>query len=210
MIPLTGTYPLVNKKVTREKKYIKNCGGLFFLVYTMDPKQIDSLEKTVNKYTPEDDMMDPILIRSDFDYVENLKFDTKFKKILEEVFEKEFTEMPEDDMDYKDMEYVLQLIKTKQWDAICPYVEKINETYFIEFVLSLILKAKEQMENGPSYYRHLNRNDFDSDLAYLEARVRAGMKAGYTFDECRDHWFADFEKALYEASDEAASTEATS
>ena len=176
----------------------------------MDPKQIDSLEKTVNKYTPEDDMMDPILIRSDFDYVENLKFDTKFKKILEEVFEKEFTEMPEDDMDYKDMEYVLQLIKTKQWDAICPYVEKVNETYFIEFVLSLILKAKEQMENGPSYYRHLNRNDFDSDLAYLEARVRAGMKAGYTFDECRDHWFADFEKALYEASDEAASTEDTS
>ena len=65
----------------------------------MDPKQIDSLEKTVNKYTPEDDMMDPILIRSDFDYVENLKFDTKFKKILQEVFEKEFTEMPEDDMD---------------------------------------------------------------------------------------------------------------
>ena len=110
------------------------------------------------------------------------------------------------------MEYVLQLIKTKQWDDICPYVEKVNETYFIEFVLSLILKAKEQMENGPSYYRHLNRNDFDSDLAYLEARVRAGMKAGYTFDECRDHWFADFEKALYEASDEVkeTSTEATS
>ena len=196
--------------MTREKVYKELWWIIFFLVYTMDPKQMDSLEKTVNKYTPEDDMMDPILIRSDFDYVENLKFDTKFKKILEEVFEKEFTEMPEDDMDYKDMEYVLQLIKTKQWDAICPYVEKVNETYFIEFVLSLILKAKEQMENGPSYYRHLNRNDFDSDLDYLEARVRAGMKAGYTFDECRDHWFANFEKALYEASDEAASTEAAS
>ena len=119
--------------------------------------------------------MDPILKRSDFDYLEN---DAKFKEVLEELFEKEFRDMPEDDMDYKDMEYVLHLIKKKQWDDICPYVEKVNETYFRELVLTLILNAKEQMENGPSYYQHLKRSDFDSDLGLFGISRAFGNERG--------------------------------
>ena len=37
------------------------------------------------------------------------------------------------------------------------------------------------------YYKDLKRNDFESDEAYLETRVRRGLEAGYTLHECLEH-----------------------
>lgn len=51
------------------------------------------------------------------------------------------------------------------------------------------------------YYKDLNRDDFEYDEAYMLERVKRGMSAGYTFLQCQEHWFCDFEKALYKESD---------
>ena len=47
-----------------------------------------------------------------------------------------------------------------------------------------------------AYDQNLKREAFSSDLDYLEARVRRGLAAGYTFEECQEHWYEDFAAAL--------------
>ena len=37
-------------------------------------------------------------------------------------------------------------------------------------------------------YKDLRRKDLKTDDEYLFARVKCGPKAGYTFDECYNHW----------------------
>ena len=46
------------------------------------------------------------------------------------------------------------------------------------------------------YYQDLKREAFSTDFDYLEARVRRGLAAGYTFKECREHWYEDLATAL--------------
>ena len=60
------------------------------------------------------------------------------------------------------------------------------------------------MSSHQHYYIDLKRSDFATDEKYLEERVRRGLAAGYTFEECFEHWLADFKQALYEASDNAS------
>ena len=60
------------------------------------------------------------------------------------------------------------------------------------------------MSSHQHYYIDLKRSDFDSDDKYLEERVRRGLAAGYTFEQCFEHWLADFKQALYNASDDAS------
>ena len=57
------------------------------------------------------------------------------------------------------------------------------------------------MSSHQHYYIDLKRSDFASDEDYLAERVRRGLAAGYTFKQCYEHWLADFEQALYKASD---------
>ena len=52
------------------------------------------------------------------------------------------------------------------------------------------------MDFSRDYYKDLKRDDFKSDETYLEARVRHGPEAGYTFYECYEHWLDDFKNAL--------------
>ena len=60
------------------------------------------------------------------------------------------------------------------------------------------------MSSHQHYYIDLKRSDFDSDEKYLEERVRRGLAAGYTFEQCFEHWLDDFKQALYIASDNAS------
>ena len=50
--------------------------------------------------------------------------------------------------------------------------------------------------SGMTYYLDLNRSDFSTDEDYLAERFRRGFAAGYTFKQCVDHWYQDFEAAL--------------
>ena len=47
-----------------------------------------------------------------------------------------------------------------------------------------------------AYDQDLKRETFSSDLDYLEARVRRGLAAGYTFEECQENWYEDFAATL--------------
>jgi len=60
------------------------------------------------------------------------------------------------------------------------------------------------MSSHQHYYIDLKRSDFTSDEKYLEERVRRGLEAGYTFQQCFEHWLDDFKQALYNASDNAS------
>ena len=58
------------------------------------------------------------------------------------------------------------------------------------------------MSSHNHYYIDLKRSDFESDDKYLEERVRRGLEAGYTFQQCFEHWLADFAQALDNASEQ--------
>ena len=46
------------------------------------------------------------------------------------------------------------------------------------------------------YYQDLNRDDFASTNDYLAERVKRGLAAGFTFQQCRQHHVIDFGLAL--------------
>jgi len=46
------------------------------------------------------------------------------------------------------------------------------------------------------YYKDLKRQDFASDDDYLVERVKRGLAAGFTFQQCRSHHLVDFGLAL--------------
>lgn len=54
------------------------------------------------------------------------------------------------------------------------------------------------MSSHDLYYKDLKRSDFDEK--YLEERVKRRLQAGYTFQQCFEHWLEDFKQALYNAS----------
>lgn len=56
------------------------------------------------------------------------------------------------------------------------------------------------MSSHQDYYKDLKREAFKSDDDFLEERVKRGLAAGYTFQQCFDRWLKDFEQALYDAS----------
>ena len=57
------------------------------------------------------------------------------------------------------------------------------------------------MSSHNHYYIDLKRSDFETDDKYLEERVRRGLAAGYTFQQCFEHWLEDFKQALDNASE---------
>ena len=62
------------------------------------------------------------------------------------------------------------------------------------------------------YYKNLRQNDFPSWDDYMLERVKKGLEAGYTFQECYEHWLEDFSNTLHQLSDETygQTTEPTS
>ena len=42
------------------------------------------------------------------------------------------------------------------------------------------------------YCKNLRQNDFSSWEDYMLARVKQGLEAGYTFQECYEHWLENF------------------
>ena len=46
------------------------------------------------------------------------------------------------------------------------------------------------------YYKDLKRQDFASDDEYLAERVKRGLAAGFTFQQCRHHHLIDLALAL--------------
>jgi len=46
------------------------------------------------------------------------------------------------------------------------------------------------------YYQDLKRDDFASDNEYLAERVKRGLAAGFTFQQCRHHHLIDLALAL--------------
>ena len=52
------------------------------------------------------------------------------------------------------------------------------------------------------YYQDLKREAFSSDLDNFKARVRRGLAAGYTFEQCQEHWWEDLAAALDLTSEE--------
>ena len=62
------------------------------------------------------------------------------------------------------------------------------------------------------YYKTLHQSDFPSWEDYMLERVKRGLEAGYTFQECYEHWLEDFSITLHQLSDETygQTTESTS
>ena len=52
------------------------------------------------------------------------------------------------------------------------------------------------------YYKDLKPSDFATEEKYLEERVKRGLQAGYTFQQCFEQWLEDFEQALHNASNQ--------
>ena len=69
----------------------------------------------------------------------------KFSQVLEDIFERRLQEIKPSDMDYCHMQNLLNFIKTRQWKKIGRYVEKVNETYFTEYVQHLLNNAEEEL-----------------------------------------------------------------
>ena len=46
------------------------------------------------------------------------------------------------------------------------------------------------------YYQALKREDYASDDEFLLARVKKGLEASFTFEQCQEHWFQDLADAL--------------
>lgn len=107
--------------------------------------EFDSLEKKVNKYTP-DEYMEPILKRSDFDYSSNEDEDedVKFKEILKKVFEEEFI------YEWPDGEYIVKKMKngwiTKSWSTFSISSRKNGGTTY-----ALTLKKSTTPTSGNAY-----------------------------------------------------------
>lgn len=57
--------------------------------------------------------------------------------------------------------------------------------------------ANERLLQDPS------RADFPTWEDYMLERVKRGLAAGYTFQECYQHWLDEFEATLYRLTDEA-------
>jgi len=74
--------------------------------------------------------------------------------------------------------------------------------YFAMNFISCGLFFQFFMSSHNHYYIDLNPNDFESNEKYLEERVKRGMQAGYSFQQCFDHWLEDFKQALDNASDQ--------
>ena len=47
-----------------------------------------------------------------------------------------------------------------------------------------------------AYYAGVNREDFTSDDQFMLARVKKGLDAGYSFDQCFAHYLQDLADAL--------------
>ena len=62
------------------------------------------------------------------------------------------------------------------------------------------------MSSHNHYYIDLNRDDFASEEKYLEERVKRGLAAGYTFQQCFEHWLEDFKQILDNASEQQQSS----
>lgn len=61
---------------------------------------------------------------------------------------------------------------------------------FLKFEDSMHQMAKWKT---PKYCEDLSMEDFGGDVdAYIEARAERGMEAGYTFEQCYEHWLLDF------------------
>lgn len=62
------------------------------------------------------------------------------------------------------------------------------------------------------YYKDLHQGDFSSWDDYMLERIKRGLAAGYTFDDCYTHWLEDFSETLHRLSDElhGKTTEGTS
>lgn len=52
------------------------------------------------------------------------------------------------------------------------------------------------------YYENLQQSDFPSWDDYMLERIKRGLAAGYTFQECYSHWLDDFSNTLHRLSDE--------
>ena len=76
---------------------------------------------------------------------EKQRITLKFSQVLEDIFERRFQEIKPHDMDYCHMQNLLNFIKTRQWKKIWRYVEKVNETYFREYVQHLLKNAEEEL-----------------------------------------------------------------
>ena len=53
------------------------------------------------------------------------------------------------------------------------------------------------------YYKELRQSDFPSWDDYMLERIKRGLAAGYTFEECYSHWLDDFSETLHRLSDES-------
>ena len=52
------------------------------------------------------------------------------------------------------------------------------------------------------YYKNLRQTDFPSWEDYMTTRIKQGLEAGYTFQECYEHWLEDFSNTLHRLRDE--------
>ena len=106
--------------------------------------------------------------------------DAGFKHQLTKVFENHVNTMDQDSMDLNDMKHVVHLMNTQQWDAIFPYVENVNETYFRELVMTLIQSAKQK--HRIERWSHLGTSHF----GWVKAKIFCKFCKRYQYPEDDD------------------------
>ena len=85
------------------------------------------------------------LLNVPMDKDEQKRNDSLFQESAVFIFGKHLNEMKPNDMDYCDMQNVVNLIKNQQWKKIPWYVEKVNKTYFRELIQTLLEKTDKHL-----------------------------------------------------------------
>ena len=88
------------------------------------------------------DIIEKEITMSDYELKRN---DIKFREVMQSIFSDHLNSMPSDAMDYEHLQNILNLIKSCQWRAIGPYVEKVNETHFRELIQTLMKRTQQRL-----------------------------------------------------------------
>ena len=94
---------------------------------------------------------------------EQRRDDSLFQESIVFIFGKYLDEMKTNDMDYCDLQNVVNLIKNRQWKKIPWYVEKVNETYFSELIQTLLTRTKQHL------YQRMLKDVIAEKISLLDA-----------------------------------------
>ena len=120
------------------------------MMHKKKEERLKKRERVLQMPRPTEEEREASALNEPMDKDEQRKNDNLFQESIEDIFESHLAGMSTNDMDYCDMQNVVNLIKNRQWKKIAWYVEKVNETYFRELIQTLLETTEEHL-----FYRML-------------------------------------------------------